>query len=395
MTDSAHSTPAGQRAGLYIHIPFCSAICPYCDFAVITGTPRHQSRYVDRLVAEIELYRGTPLVFDTIYFGGGTPTDLEPEALMRILEALRQSLDVATNAWISLEANPEDVDEVCLAAWRDMGVKTLSLGVQSFDDGELKSLGRRHDRGASISCVRSALAAGFDVVSIDLIYGLPVSFAGTNTEGAWQRNLEEAIRLRPDHLSCYQLTIHKGTLFGRYQDQGRLEQLPNREQAEAFDLTHELLEAGGYEAYEVSNFARSPAHRSRHNQGYWNHTPYLGLGLSSHSYDSGRRWWNERKRSRYEERVAAGEKPVAGSEVLSQRDLALETVMLGLRTKRGVDLGEFEARYGIDLHGENAELIKKYIAEGIAEEDSKYLRLTRRGFAISDAVAREIRLPPN
>ena len=366
MTDSAHSPPTERRAGLYIHIPFCSAICPYCDFAVTTGTPRHHSRYVDRLVAEIELYRGYPLIFDTVYFGGGTPTDLEPEGLERILEALRQSLDVATDAWISLEANPEDVDDASLAAWRDLGVKTVSLGVQSFDDGELKSLGRRHDRGVSISCVHAALAAGFDIVSIDLIYGLPASFARTNSQGVWRRNLEEAIKLRPDHVSCYQLTIHEGTPFARYQDLGRLEQLPNREQAEAFDLTHELLEAGGYEAYEVSNFARSPAHRSRHNQRYWNHTPYLGLGLSSHSYDNGRRWWNERQLSRYEERVAAGEKPVAGSEDLSQRDLALETVMLGLRTKRGVDLSAFESRYGIDLHAENAELMRKYIAEGIA-----------------------------
>ncbi|MCZ6691768.1 MAG: radical SAM family heme chaperone HemW [Planctomycetota bacterium] len=393
MTVSDRSTPTRRRAGLYIHIPFCSAICPYCDFAVTTGSSGQHSRYVDRLVSEIELYRGYPLIFDTVYFGGGTPSALEPEGLERILEALRHSLDVATDAWISIEANPEDIDVASLAAWRDLGCKTVSLGVQSFDDAELKFLGRRHDRGVSISSVQAALAAGFEVVSIDLIYGLPASFVRTNSQGAWRRNLEEAINLRPDHVSCYQLTIHEGTPFARYQDKGRLEELPNREQAEAFDLTHEMLEAGGYEAYEVSNFARSPAHRSRHNQRYWNHTPYLGLGLSAHSYDNGRRWWNERQLSRYEERVAAGEKPVAGSEDLSQSDLALETVMLGLRTRRGVDLTAFEERFGVDLQAENADLIRKYVTEGIAVEDTRVLRLTRKGFATADAVARDLRLP--
>jgi oxygen-independent coproporphyrinogen-3 oxidase len=377
----------GVQAGIYVHIPFCSSLCPYCDFAVVTGARRDRTRYVHRLLSEIGLYEGLPLRFDTIYFGGGTPTDLAPDALGRILDGLRGSLDVAEDTWISLEANPEDVDDASLAAWRDLGVRTLSLGVQSFDDGALEFLGRRHDRRASIACVQSARAAGFDVVSIDLIYGLPES-------SAWRASLEEAIRLRPDHLSCYQLTIHDKTLFGRYRRQGRLQPLPSGEQAEAFLLTHEVLEAAGYEAYEVSSFARTPAHRSLHNQRYWDHTPYLGLGLSAHSFHDGRRWWNERRRSRYESRVEAGERPVAGEEVLSPRDLALETVMLGLRTRKGVDLLAFRERFGADLLPENADLLRRYVEEGIAEDDATRLRLTRRGLAIADAVATEIRLPP-
>ena len=393
LAESAHATPDDRASGLYIHIPFCSAICPYCDFAVVTGASRDRTRYLDHLVAEIELYRGHPGRFDTIYFGGGTPSDIGAEDLERILEACRGALDVAPDAWISLEANPEDVVDDALEDWRALGVRTVSLGVQSFDDGELGALGRRHDGAAAIASVRAALDAGLDVVSIDLIYGLPPSFARGEPLGAWQSNLEQAIDLRPDHLSCYQLTIHEGTPFARYRERGSLEPMPEREQAEAFELTHRLLGESGYEAYEVSNFARSPAHRSLHNQRYWDHTPYLGLGMSAHSFDGARRWWNERRRPRYEQRLAAGERPVEGSEELGPRDLALETVMLGLRTTRGVDLGAFRRRFGADLLDGNADLLARYREEGLVEDDPDALRLTRRGLAVADAVARELEIP--
>ena len=279
-----------MHAGLYIHVPFCSAICPYCDFAVLTGGEERRAEYVSRLLAEVELYAGHPFCFDTIYLGGGTPSLLTPRQLTEIFEGLGASLHVDPCAQLFLEANPEDVTAETLEDWREQGAHFVSLGVLSFHDEELRYLGRRHDGDQARWAVRETLAAGLTTVSLDLIYGLP----GQSLE-SWRRTLEEAVELAPQHISCYQLTIHDRTLFGARRRQGTLVELPEDHQACFFELTHEVLDAAGYPAYEVSNFASAPEHRSGHNQKYWNHTPYLGLGPSAHSFDGRRRWWNERQ----------------------------------------------------------------------------------------------------
>ena len=207
-----------------------------------------------------------------MYFGGGTPSLLPPEDLERVLGACRSHLALATPApWIFLEANPEDVTPDACAAWRGLGVRTLSLGVQSFSDDALRFLGRRHSAEQARAAVETAQAAGFDTVSVDLIFGLP-----GQTAEAWRRELAAAVALGPGHLSCYQLTIHARTRFGVAAKRGQLSEMPEGEQAVLFELTHRFLADAGYSAYEVSNFARSRDHESRHNRKYWDHTPYLG-----------------------------------------------------------------------------------------------------------------------
>ncbi len=388
------SDPSGAReraAGLYLHIPFCSAICPYCDFAVVTGSGARRARFAGHLAAEAALWIDSPLAFDTVYLGGGTPSALRPEELAQVLDAVRGALAVAADARLFLEANPEDVDAASLAAWRAQGVRTLSLGVQSLDADALRFLGRRHGPEEARRAVLLAREAGFDTVSVDLIYGLP-----DQGEADWRGELAAAVALGPDHLSCYQLTIHEETPFGRRQERGELAELPEAAQAELFHLTHEFLADAGYPAYEVSNFARAPEHRSRHNRKYWDHTPYLGLGPSAHSFSpaggGGRRWWNERGVGAYEARVAAGERPLAGEEDLTLADLALEALMLRLRTVEGIDLAEFRARYGVDLAAVNGPWLERLVEEGYLRAESGRLAPTRRGLAVADSLARGFEL---
>ena len=391
-------TPA---PGLYLHVPFCSRICPYCDFAVVTGGAGRRRGFVGDLLAEIALWEGADFgaPFDTVYLGGGTPSALAVDDLARLLAAVRARLPVAPEARLFFEANPEDVTPESLAAWRELGVATLSLGVQSFDAAELAFLGRRHGPEEARRSVLLAREAGFPTVSLDLIFGLP-----GQTPAAWRRTLETAIALAPDHVSCYQLTIHEGTPFGRDLERGRLQEMPEPAQAEIFALTHELLAGAGCPAYEVSNFARAPEHRSAHNRKYWDHTPYLGLGPSAHSFDGRARWWNERGLGAWSALLTRGKRPVAGREELTPGQVALEALMLGLRTVEGVDLDRFRELSGVDLLGEgrtgrrNRELAERLAAEGLLEiaegEGGGRLRPTRAGLAVADALARGFEVEP-
>jgi oxygen-independent coproporphyrinogen-3 oxidase len=389
--------------GLYLHLPFCSAVCPYCDFSVLRAGVPARKRFVDHLVAEVPLAAREwrdPTPFDTVYFGGGTPSLLPAGDLARVLDAGREHLAVAPAPWVFLEANPEDVTPMACAEWRDLGVRTLSLGVQSFSDDALRFLGRRHDGKRARAATDTALAAGFDTVSVDLIFGLP-----DQTPENWRRDLMAVVDLGPGHVSCYQLTIHPRTRFGVSARRGQLSEMPEREQSILFDLTHRVLADAGFSAYEVSNFARSPDHESRHNRKYWDHTPYLGLGPSAHSLATadadGRRrahrWWNERRTPPWERRVAAGERPVAGEERLGPRAMATEALLLGLRTTAGVDLDGFAARYGIDVLAVNDTLVALLAAEGrlvvTSGPTGRRLVPTRSGLAVADGLAAAFDVP--
>jgi len=372
--------------GLYLHIPFCSAICPYCDFAVLTGGPERRRKFTDHLLSEISLWSPDRSRFDsidTIYFGGGTPSALTPDDIARILDAARQNLSIHEDAWVFFEANPEDVTPESVREWRDLGVRFLSLGIQSFDADALKFLGRRHTPEQARRSVEIARAAGFDTISIDLIYGLQNQPFET-----WRRTLEQAVALQPDHLSCYQLTIHEGTPFGFRLERGEMTELPEEPQGELFLFTHEFLRDHGLPGYEVSNFARSPEHRSRHNRKYWHHVPYLGLGPSAHSFSGSRRWWNERKLGPYEMRIDSGERPIADGEELTRQDLALEALMLGLRTTDGIDLDSFRELYGVDLRKRNEPLVERLVGDGLLKIEGGALRPTLAGLAVADSLAR-------
>jgi oxygen-independent coproporphyrinogen-3 oxidase len=282
--------------------------------------------------------------------------------------------------------------EAC-AAWRGLGVRTLSLGVQSFSDETLRFLGRRHTGRQARDVIGTALAAGFDTVSVDLIFGQ----RGQTAED-WQRELSTAVALGPQHLSCYQLTIHERTRFGVEAKHGRLSELPEDDQASLFELTHRFLADAGWPAYEVSNFARAPVHQSRHNRKYWDHTPYLGLGPSAHSLEASdraspaRRWWNDRGTPRWEKRVAAGERPIEGQELLHPSEMAAEALLLGLRTAAGIDLDGMRERYGVDLLAANDALVGRLVDEGrfvlsADAEGGRWLVPTLSGLAVADGLA--------
>jgi oxygen-independent coproporphyrinogen-3 oxidase len=265
--------------------------------------------------------------------------------------------------------------------------------VQSFSDEALRFLGRRHSGRQARAAVETALAAGFDTVSIDLIFGL----RGQTAED-WRLELATAVSQEPQHLSCYQLTIHPRTRFGVQAKHGQLSELPEDDQATLFELTHRFLADAGWPAYEISNFARGPVHQSRHNRKYWDHTPYLGLGPSAHSLAASeasspaRRWWNERGTPRWERRLAAGERPIEAQEILGPKDLAAEALLLALRTTAGIDLDGFRARYGVDLLAANDTLVARLVDEGRIElradpEAGRWLVPTLSGLAVADGLA--------
>lgn len=376
-----------EGAGLYVHVPLCHRICPYCDFAVTHDRQEIRRRYLTSLRREIATAEEWPLEFDTIYLGGGTPSLLEPGELEAILTDVRRRFHIREEVIVSLEANPEDATDERMRVWRDLGVSTVSLGVQSLSPRQLKRLGRRHTDADARRAVERARRAGFETVSADLIFGLD----GQEPE-EWEMHLAEVVRLEPDHVSCYQLTFHEGTAYWRGLLKGVLREMDEDLQERLFVLTHEFLESRGYVAYEVSNFARSPLHRSRHNRKYWTHLPYLGIGPSAHSFNGRERWWNHRVLPDYDQALAEGRVPVAGREMIDDRQLALEEVMLRLRTREGIDLESFRRRHGVDLVECNRAGIDALLSRGLARLEGGRLRLTLRGWCVTDAIARELDL---
>ena len=372
--------------GLYVHVPFCSRVCPYCDFAVQTGGPKKQFAYVDSLVQEIrswgaqvrgqghalgalalETGQSAPAwlcvePFDSVYLGGGTPSSLTLDALETVFAALSKAFRFAGDRTVTLEANPEDVTKANLAAWRHLGINRLSLGVQSFDDDALCILGRKHTSGDADS---------------------------------WLSTLEQAVGLEPHHISCYELTVHEATPFFNARKHGQLLEVDDDTKADLFFATHRFLAEAGYFAYEVSNFAREPASRSRHNQKYWDHSPYLGLGPSAHSFDGQSvRWWNERRLDDWADVLDEGRLPIADAESLTREQLALEEVALKLRTTAGLDFDGIERRFGVELASLNIEAIKHLRKSGLVEADAVAERLvpTLEGLAVADTLAASLEI---
>lgn len=322
--------------------------------------------------------------FDTVYLGGGTPSNLSADRLGRVLEGIGTHLHLEPRA-ICLEANPDDVTAGNLRLWRSLGVSFLSVGVQSFDDERLRFLGRAHSAGRSAEALRLALQGGFETVNADLIFGLPGQGGGR-----WRSELGTAVALGVQHISCYQLTVHDGTVFGRRRRVGRLTEAPEDDQAELYRLTHEILNDAGFQAYEVSNFAR-PGHRSLHNLGYWDGAAYLGLGPAAHSFDGDRRrWWNRRKVRLWQREIERGRRPQEAQEVLTREERALEAVMLGLRLADGLDLAEVEQIFGVDLVDSNREALAWLAECGLVAVSGSRVRPTARGMAVADGLARSI-----
>jgi len=373
------------HAGLYIHVPFCTSVCPYCDFAVTIAGDERRDGYLHALEREIALAGRHGLSFDTIYFGGGTPSSLSPDQLASILDDVTRELDITSDAILHLEINPEDVNRHNTNAWKGLGFSFASLGVQSFDDEALAFLGRRHDAKKARRSVEDLVNAGFETVSVDLIFGLP-----DQGRSEWEHQLKTALDLRVHHMSCYQLTIHSGTVFGRRGGRGELGEAPEDDQAGLFLLTHNVLETADWQGYEVSNFAATQSHRSKHNQKYWDHTPYIGLGPSAHSYDGRRRWWNQRKLRLWAASLQEESSPIEGFEELTDTEMFFESVMLGLRTADGIDIEGLRHRFGPEIAVFNDAAIQRLIGSGHLRCDGYRLRPTATGLAVSEGLVKTI-----
>lgn len=366
--------------GLYIHIPFCIRKCDYCGFYSVTDLTRIPA-FRSALRREMTLRGDWTASFDTLYWGGGTPSVLSPDNLEGLAADIRTAFTIADDAEVTCETNPGDLTTEFLAAIRRSGVNRLNIGIQSLDNATLALLGRRHDRARALAAFAAAREAGVANIGVDLIYGIP----GQRLE-PWLATLREAVALNPEHLSCYQLTPDEGTPLAERAKRGGAALPGDALQAEFFWRTAEFLEDNGYIHYEVSNFAR-PGHESRHNRKYWDHTPYLGLGPAAHTFSGRERRWNRRSLDAYIRDLESGRDPVEASERLDDEQLRLEALFLGFRTARGICLERFQACYGRDLIVDKGEWIGRLSREGLVEIRDGFLRPTRAGMAVADSLA--------
>ena len=371
--------PVANYPGLYIHIPFCQTKCPYCDFYSVTD-PSLIPSFLAALDQEARIYREQFPAFDSLFLGGGTPSLLEAAQLGALVASLRRHFVFAPGSEITLEANPDDLTADKLALFRDLGINRLSLGVQSFDEAELRFLGRRHTASQTAAALSLIRAAGFTNLGLDLMYGLP-----GQTLDAWLKTLEKALSFAPEHLSCYQLTLAPETPLGRRLAAGQLTPLDEETQREFFLLTANCLTAQGYLHYEVANFARQGPQAGslchyccRHNVKYWTRTPYLGLGPAAHSFLAGRRWWNFPSVEKYCLSLNAGEAPVAGEESLTPEQIRLETLYLGFRTREGVSLATIREQPGADA------MVAALTQAGLVRVDRDRVIATAQGLVVAD-----------
>ena len=365
--------------GLYVHIPFCAAICSYCNFNRGLFDPALKTRYVAALEEDIlRSADGSPA--DTIFFGGGTPSLLEPAEVRRLIDACRHGFDLAAGAEVTLEANPETVGVERLRAFREAGVTRLSLGVQSLRDDELARLGRLHGSARAKSAVAEARGAGFDSVSIDLMMWLP-----QQDVPAWQATVEEAIGLMPDHVSLYLLELYPNAPLRELMLRSQWTLAPDDDAAEMYLWALDRLDRAGYEQYEISNAAR-PGHQSRHNLKYWQDGAWLGFGCGAHSTRHADRWRNVAPTAEYIARAAVGS-VLAVERCTRPRDERLgDALFTGLRLSAGVDLEEMLRRYGVDVWDRYGEALTPFVAAGHLIRDGNRLRLTRAGMLLANEV---------
>jgi oxygen-independent coproporphyrinogen III oxidase len=368
-------------AGIYIHIPFCRSRCSYCDFATGLYHSDLAERYVQAVVVEIQSSSVTNVPVDTIYFGGGTPSLLSAAQLEAILEAVQGHFRVDERAEITMEMNPGTVSSETLRAFRAGGVNRASFGAQTFDDRELARLGRSHTVADTLNTFSDLRAAGFDNISFDLIAGLP----GQRIE-RWQKNVEQALDLRPEHLSFYLLEVHPGTPLAEHIRRG-LQPTPDDDLAAVmYEWMLERAEKAGYEHYEISNLSR-PGFASRHNIKYWTGAPYFGFGCSAHSFDgTGRRWSNQRDIEKYVGAIESGVSPVVQEELLSETDIRSEAIFLGMRMMSGVDTRQYFDSFGIDLRETHKGDLNRFIDAGLVEFEGDIVKLTRAGALMSNEV---------
>lgn len=371
-----------QMAGIYIHIPFCRQRCSYCAFYSST-LYNIQERYVDALCREIVMRKNyTKEDIATIYLGGGTPSTLTMQQLRKICSTIYDTYTIAENPEVTIECNPDDLTPEFLAEFRELPFNRISMGIQSFDDMQLKRLGRRHNAEKARQAVKNARAAGYCNISIDLMFALPGS-----TMESWQHDLESAISLKPDHLSAYNLMYEEGTPLYRALERGDFAELSEEENVEQFQMLIRLMKEAGYRHYEISNFAM-PGKESRHNSSYWNDTPYIGCGAAAHSYDGLSREWNIADIKEYIKGIESGERNFE-VEILTEEERYNDTVLTRLRTADGIPLAWMNKEFSEKMNIHMQRAAEKQIACGNLRLNDGRLSLTEKGIFVSDAVIRE------
>lgn len=366
---------------VYVHLPFCKQKCKYCDFNSYAGLSSLYGAYVDALISEISA-RASGLSkknVGSVYIGGGTPTLLDPSYIDRILSAVEKHFVLADGAEISIEANPETISASKLASIKNTGVNRISIGFQSLDEGLLGLLGRKHSAEQAVDAFKVARSAGFENISVDLIFGIP----GQSLAG-WAMTLEQAVALDPEHISCYGLAVEPNTALEREIALGKLQALDEDLQADMFAYTMESLEESGYEHYEISNYAR-PGRQCRHNLVYWDNSDYIGFGAGAHSKIGNKRFYNVLKPGNYIKAAATGT-PVYETTELSEDDMISETLFLGLRKMKGVSLGEFNIRFGRRLQDIYSAQVKELTDNGLIKQKNGLLKLTRKGILLGNEV---------
>ena len=367
-------------AGIYIHVPFCKQRCTYCDFYTEVA-PNAIQAYVDALLVEIEQRKNylDNDTFDTVYFGGGTPSALTIEQLQVIFDKILSSFQINVDAEITIEANPDDLLDVYLEGLKKLPFNRMSMGVQSFADAELQFVNRRHNAAQAIAAVERAQKHGFSNISIDLIYGLP-----NQTFEQWQFNVQQAIALNVKHISAYGLTYEEGTKLWKQRAKLLVTEAPDDLMIQMSDYLRLTLRNAGYEAYEISNFAL-PGFRSRHNSAYWKMIPYLGLGPSAHSYNGRSRQWNVASIKKYVSAISNNSNYFE-QEILTNNDTYNDYVMVALRTSEGIDLEKLHTQYGKKYYEYCVSSAEKFIQTQDLRLNGNHIFLTDKGFNICNRV---------
>jgi len=375
-------------AGLYLHIPFCRKVCYYCDFH-FTVSFKQKQRVLDAIKKELILRNEEfqSISFDSLYFGGGTPSVLNQEEWVELFQCIHLHYKIQSTAEITIEANPDDLTNNYLQELKEnTPINRLSIGVQSFDDRFLKLMNRRHTAGEAMESIKRAVKAGFRNINIDLIYGIPGM-----TADIWKYNLQVFSELNIPHLSAYHLTIEPRTVFAYYQKRGRLDIIPEEESSEQFEYLMNFLSDLGYDHYEISNFAL-PEYYSRHNLGYWTGEPYLGAGPSAHSYYNKQRRWNISNNTKYCDEIENGGENYFTVEEINDRIAYHDYLITAMRTKWGINLEDIRTRFGEQIFQHVNMSAIKFKAENLLIQQQDYLILSKRGKLIADYIIREMML---
>lgn len=370
-----------QKKGLYLHIPFCVRKCNYCDFLSAPATEEARESYVTCLIKEILAYKTAGYEADTVFFGGGTPSLLSADSICRLMDALHTAFRIDSSAEITMECNPETVDREKLSAMYRAGINRISFGLQSAVDRELKLLGRIHDYQRFLTAYETARAAGFQNINVDLMSAIP-----EQTKETWEETLAKVLALHPEHISAYSLIIEEGTVF--YDRQEQLV-LPDEEtERQMYYRTKELLQAAGYERYEISNYAR-PGYESRHNLKYWSGADYIGMGQGASSYLEGVRFHNPYEGTAYRENCGSLAALRCEEERLDKKAQMEEFCFLGLRRMQGISEKEFEQQFGQTMTEVYPGIVDRFITQGLLTRQDEWIALTEQGIDVSNQVLAE------